>query len=124
MNVLVDSDILIEVTRARDAHFIGQWLALGRSDHQVFCSPISIAEVWHGARPKEHAAIEAIFETLVCLPAGPAIGRLAGDLLHFYSKRHSLDIADALIAATAITHDASLWTRNRKHYPMKALTFY
>jgi predicted nucleic acid-binding protein len=29
-----------------------------------------------------------------------------------------------LIAAAAVLNRASLWTRNRKHYPMKALTFY
>jgi predicted nucleic acid-binding protein len=124
VNVLVDSDVLIEVARARDPHVVDSWLALGRSEYMVFCSPISIAELWHGARPNERKQIEAIFDTLVCIPADAAMGRLAGDLLNVYSKSHSLDIADALIAATAITHDASLWTRNRKHYPMKPLKFY
>jgi predicted nucleic acid-binding protein len=35
-----------------------------------------------------------------------------------------LKIADTLIAATAILHKATLWTRNKKHYPMPQLTFY
>lgn len=124
MKILVDSDILIEASRARDPILVDRWLDVGRSEHIVLCSPISIAEVWHGARPNERHIIEAIFENLVCIPADAAIGRLAGDLLHRYSKSHALDVADALIAATAITHSAALWTRNRKHYPMKALTFY
>ena len=124
MNIVVDSDILIEITRGRDLHIINRWLALPLSEHTVLCSPISIAEIWHGARPREHAVIEAIFQNLVCVPIDAPVGRLAGDLLHLYSKSHSLDLADAFIAATAITHTAVLWTRNRKHYPMKALTFY
>ncbi len=29
-----------------------------------------------------------------------------------------------MIAAAAVLHRADLWTRNRKHYPMKELSFY
>ncbi len=32
--------------------------------------------------------------------------------------------ATQLIAATAVAHSAMLWTRNRKHYPMKELLFF
>jgi predicted nucleic acid-binding protein len=49
---------------------------------------------------------------------------VAGALLRQYKKSHGLEIADALIAAAAIQNQAALWTRNRKHYPMKNLTFY
>ena len=34
------------------------------------------------------------------------------------------DIGDALIAATVAVLDVRLWTRNRRHYPMKDLAFY
>jgi predicted nucleic acid-binding protein len=33
-------------------------------------------------------------------------------------------MSDSLIAATAVLNGAELWTRNRKHYPMKESTFY
>jgi predicted nucleic acid-binding protein len=33
-------------------------------------------------------------------------------------------LGDALIAAAASIHGLDLWTRNRKHYPMKDITFY
>jgi predicted nucleic acid-binding protein len=29
-----------------------------------------------------------------------------------------------LIAATASLHDLQVWTRNRRHYPMKDLSFF
>jgi predicted nucleic acid-binding protein len=33
-------------------------------------------------------------------------------------------VADALIAAGAVGNGAQLWTRNRKHYPMKEVAFF
>ena len=44
--------------------------------------------------------------------------------LRQYGKSHGVEIADALIAASAVANRATLWTRNRKHYPMKELSFF
>jgi predicted nucleic acid-binding protein len=33
-------------------------------------------------------------------------------------------MGDALIAASAVHNEAALWTRNRKHFPMKELEFF
>jgi hypothetical protein len=35
-----------------------------------------------------------------------------------------VELGDALIAAGAVLNNAALWTRNRKHYPMKELAFF
>lgn len=53
MTVLVDSDILIEVSRGRDEDIVSKWMDLSRSDAAVLYSPVSVAELWAGARPKE-----------------------------------------------------------------------
>lgn len=124
MNVLLDSDILIEILRMRDEAILIQWSTLVGSDAVILFSPVSAAEVWAGARPKEQDAIAACFENLLCAAIDYETGRLAGDLLLQYHKSHSLEIADALIAATALRNNAALWTRNRKHYPMQQLTFF
>jgi predicted nucleic acid-binding protein len=124
VTVLVDSDILIEVTRARDPVLVIEWQSLVDSQCTICYSPVTLAELWRGARPSEHSLLTGLFESLLCVPIDAAIGRLAGDILHLHAKSHSLGIPDALIAATAITHDASLWTCNRKHYPIKRLKFY
>ena len=58
------------------------------------------------------------------LPVDGETGRRAGDYLRQYRKSHSVELGDALIAATAVQNDAALWTRNRKHYPMNELSFY
>jgi predicted nucleic acid-binding protein len=83
-----------------------------------------VAEIWHGAREREHAALNALFGALTCVPIDAEIGRRAGDYLHLYAKSHSVELGDALIAATASIHELALWTRNRKHYPMRDLSFY
>jgi predicted nucleic acid-binding protein len=124
VTVLIDSDMLIEVFRAKDAAILGRWADLGESEDVVLCSAVSVAELWHGVRPKEHEALENLFRALTCVPIDAGTGRQAGDYLRQYSKSHSLELGDALIASSAVLHGAALWTRNRKHYPMKGVSFY
>jgi predicted nucleic acid-binding protein len=148
VTVLVDSDILIEVSRARDPRIASQWTrlrhvrtgkalsrvtdpeiasrwtSLGDSEARILYSPVSVADVWTGARPSEYAAIDDLFRTLICAPIDAETGRKAGDYLRLYKKNHGVELGDALIAAGAYLNKATLWTRNRKHYPMKELSFY
>lgn len=124
MTVLTDSDILIEVSRGRDKTIVSQWLALGQSDALILFSAVSAAEVWAGARASEYAALEALFDALLCVPIDAAIGRRAGEYLRRYRKSHAVELGDAFIAASAVSSGARLWTRNRKHYPMPELAFY
>ena len=124
MNILVDSDVLIEISRERDKDILSRWTALADSDNAILCSPISSAELWAGAWPREHEALTNLLRALVCAPIDCQTGRQAGDYLRQYRKSHGLQISDALIAAAAVLNCAELWTRNRKHYPMKELTFY
>lgn len=123
MIVLVDSDVLIEVTRARDIATLEKWADLAASDDIVLCAPVSVAELWHGARPSEHRVLRDLFSALVCVPLDAETGTQAGEYLRAYRKSHGVELGDALIAAAAVQHNATLWTRNRKHYPMD-LEFY
>jgi len=124
MTVLVDSDILIEVSRGKDPRIVERWIELSQSDAAVLCTPVSVAELWAGARPSEHSALDNLFDTLPCASIDAETGRIAGDYLRQYRKSHSVEIADALIAAATVISGAALWTRNRKHYPMKELKFF
>jgi predicted nucleic acid-binding protein len=124
MTVLVDSDILIEVMRARNAEILKKWADLAASQDGVLCSPVSIAELWHGAHPREHDMLANLFHAMTCVPIDAQVGRKAGEFLRAFRKSHSLELGDALIAASVVITGAALWTRNRKHYPMRALTFF
>jgi predicted nucleic acid-binding protein len=124
VTVLVDSDILIEVSRGKNQDILSRWMKLADSEDAILYSPVSMAELWAGARPSEHEAITGLFRALACAPINGEVGRQAGDYLQKYRKSHSLELGDALIAAAALLNRAHLWTRNRKHYPMKELAFY
>jgi len=124
VTVLVDSDILIEVFRARNQDIISRWEELSHSDSIILYSPVSEAEVWAGAWPREHEAINKLLQRLICAPIDRETGRVAGDYLRRYQKSHGLELGDALIASAAMLNRAELWTRNRKHYPMKELSLY
>ena len=124
MTVLVDSDILIEVSRGRNADIVSKWMDLSNTDAAVLYSPVSVAELWAGARPSEHDALNNLFRALTCAPIDGESGRQAGVYLRQYRRSHGVEVADALIAAGAVANGAELWTRNRKHYPMKEVSFF
>jgi predicted nucleic acid-binding protein len=124
MTVLVDSDILIEVSRGRDRDILAKWKELSQSDSAILYSPVTAAELWAGARLREHDALEKLFQALHCAVIDSETGRQAGDYLRQYRNRHGVELGDALIAAAAVLNRADLWTRNRKHYPMKELMFF
>ena len=124
MTVLVDSDILIEVSRAKDLEVLSRWTELSESDDAILCSPVSIAELWTGARASEHEALTNLFDALICAPIDAETGRQAGEYLRRFRKSHGVELGDALIASSAVLNRAALWTRNRKHYPMKDVAFF
>jgi predicted nucleic acid-binding protein len=47
-----------------------------------------------------------------------ADGKLAGEFMRIFNKSHSVQSADAMVAAAAKLHDLKLWTNNKKHFPM------
>jgi predicted nucleic acid-binding protein len=123
-SVLIDSDILIEVSRARNEAVLSRWDQLSRGETALLCSPVTVAELWHGARPHEYPTLNALFVAVHCIPIDIKIGQRAGDYLRQYAKSHHVELGDALIAATVSIHKLELWTRNRRHYPMKDIDFF
>ena len=124
MSILVDSDILIEVARGRNAGVVSKWIELSNSDAAILYCAVSLAELWADARQNEYDALDKLFGALTCCPIAEEIGRRAGIYLQRHRRSHGIEIADALIAATAVVNRAELWTRNRKHYPMRDVCFF
>jgi predicted nucleic acid-binding protein len=117
--ILVDSDILIEVLRGRKAEIVRTWTRVVNAEQPLFFSPVSLAEIRHGMRAHEGESVERVLSALICIPIDEEIGSRAGDYLRAFHGSHAVELGDALIAGTASVHDFELWTRNRKHFPMK-----
>lgn len=90
----------------------------------TFCSAIAWAEIWAGVRPGEEPLIEAFFEGRGEIILDRQTGRRAGAYLTRYARSHGVELADALVAAAATTSGLTLWTLNRKHYPMPDVRFH
>ena len=117
-NYLLDSDALIWLLRGRRDTL--QWLE--RLGGPFGVSAISQAEIWAGARDSEHRQIDELFLSLTAYPVDQVVAALAGRLLRQHRQRgRSLELADALIAGTAIMHQLTLVTYNVSHFVMQEL---
>ena len=113
--MLLDTCIVIDVLRGREAAFE---FVNGLADAPSL-SAITATELIAGVRNvRERRRIERLLDVYVVHDIGLDIASLAGDYVRQYGASHGVDPIDALIAATAKTHDLDLATRNLKHFPM------
>lgn len=78
-------------------------------------SVITEAELWEGIRTGEEERHEAVLLLLERVDVDKDIARRAGELRRNF-REQGLGMPDALIAATAEAVDATLVTRNTKHF--------
>lgn len=112
--MLIDTDVLIWMTR-------GHTGAAARLQSLVpwRISAVTYIELVQGCRNKQELArIKkglAMCNTEV-LPITEAISDKAMQLIEQYALSHSLQLGDALIAATALEHQLPVLTANAKHF--------
>ncbi len=115
MSVVLDTGVLIDHLRAsaRATEY------LAGLDDRPTCSEISRIEVIQGLRSAERQAADRLFALIAWVPLSEAVARRAGDLGRKWRRSHpGIGVADLAIAATAEHIDATLATRNLKHFPM------
>ena len=120
---LLDSDVIIAWLRGQDpvAEVVP---ALLEGKDVLLWTPVSVAEIFAGARKGEKKQLEGLFLVLETLPLSAEIGKKAGDYMRTYFRSHHVELGDALIAATAHVNQVPLWTLNKKHYPMRDVRFF
>jgi len=117
-SLLIDSDILIDHLR-KEARALAYLSAEIERGSLLFMSVVSRTEIIAGMRKGEQEIVGSLFDIIIPVDVDVAIASSAGEYLRKFSKSHSLNIGDAIIAATCKEMALSLVTRNLKHYPMK-----
>ena len=112
--ILVDTNIFIEYYKNNPAIC----KILDNIDtREIAVSDVVCAELYFGARNKQELAdIVADMKKLTVLTIFPQISKFAVDLVKQYCLSHKLKLPDAQIAATAIFHNAELFTLNKKDF--------
>lgn len=115
MPYLLDSDILIDVSRGKSA----AQEYLDELTEGWAISRVSALELIVGARDnRDLAAIDAFLSGYTIVPLRDSTGTRAYELLKRYSRSYGLHVFDSLVAATAIEEGLTLVTRNRRHFFM------
>lgn len=113
---LYDSTILIAHLRGDDR---ATESLLDTGDSPAYASVVSRVEIEGGMRSGERDGVARLFEGIELLPATDAVARRAGAELRRFRQSHTgIDIADYLIAATALEAGFELVTLNVRHFPM------
>ncbi len=112
--VLLDTAILIDVLRGR-APAVAFVMDL---DEPVGISVLTVAELFVGVQPNEEEALHDLIGTLDVWPLDAKTAQCGGRWRQQYGPSHHVSLVDALLAATAVQHQARLATPNLKHFPM------
>lgn len=123
MGILIDTDVLIEYLRGNEA-VVNKLTDLYNNGEKLCYSPVTRAEIIAGLRKGEEEITSRLFSLMECFNIDDDTGHKAGEYIKRFSASHMVEIADALIAATVHIYGISLWTFNRKHYPMRDIKFY
>ena len=115
---LVDTDVLIDFLRG---HPIAVRFVSEHGD-RIIISAMSVAELYAGVRgdsyEPEQLALASLIDLFPVVPVSSGIASTGGLFRRDYGRSHGVGLADAVIAATAVSSDALLKTLNTKHYPM------
>jgi len=119
---LLDTNVVSELRHARPHGAVIAWLQ-GVADHDLHLSAVTLGELQAGVEitreqdPEKAAQIESwidqVAQTWNILPLDGRIFRVWAKLMH---RRSDDLLADALIAATAITHHLVVVTRNVRDF--------
>ena len=119
--VLLDTDVVINLLKKK-VETVEKITSF--KECEFYISPIVVAEIYAGARPKEIAQIEELLSYFKSVEINNEIGLITGKYANEFRKAfNGISLEDFMIAGTAKYYKLALWTYNKKHYPMRDLVF-
>lgn len=114
---LLDTNQIIDHLRGRNE--IKELLLELLNQGNIICScSITIVEIYAGVKPKETDKTKKLLDSFWFLETTKEISEMAGKIKQKYSQKGiTLSLADTIIAAIAIAHNAVLITSNAKDFP-------
>ncbi len=115
---IVDTDVIIWYMRGNEKAAV-----ILENMTNIMLSAVTYMELVQGMRNKaELSSLETTLNTwnATTIPINEDISNQASMLVKQYFHSHSVSLADALIAATALQYQLPLLTANDKHYKMIA----
>ena len=118
MSILIDTSVLIDHLRGQDAARNAMSAAV-RSGERLIGSVLTKTEIIAGMRSNETLTTQRLLSVLHWVPVDEGLAERAGHFANQYLTSHpGIDPVDYVIAATVEREQATLWTRNVKHFPM------
>lgn len=123
MTLLVDANVLCELTKTRPDPNVITWLR--QNERGLVIDTVILGEIRYGIlllpdgrrRRRLLSWFEEVVSRIHCVPWNAETGlRWAELLARLRGAGRSMPIKDSLIAATALTHGFQLATRNRRHF--------
>lgn len=115
-NIFIDTNILIDHTHGKNKILYTLLLDQKQKKIELFINPVVIAEFLTDKRLLDKDKLEKALDFLKLFQSieiTTSTGFISGQLLR---EGRIIVLNDALIAATCLTHDFQLATRNRKHF--------
>ncbi len=116
--IIFDTDIIIWILRGKETIVTDAKRLSEETSGKIYITPIQVAEVYSGMTDKEERKTRKLIESFYFLDINKRIGELAGIYINKYRKSHQIELADAIIGASAKNYNFKLYTLNKKHYPM------
>lgn len=119
---MLDTDALIDFSKGKEpaTSLLLSWI--DGNDTVAVC-PVSVAEFFAGLPPKETPRWIRFFSTLTYWDISPRAAMRAGQDRYAYARSgRTVTTTDALLAAVAMEHGATLVTGNVKDFPMEELS--
>lgn len=112
--VLCDTNVVLEFFKGNEV-VVAQFREIQRKNIRI--SVVTSMEITFGSLNKpELNRLRKSLDRMETLQITPEISESAYELMHQYSLSHNLDLADSLIAATAIHYGIEVFTHNLKHF--------